>query len=385
MFALSIAKRFITHNKTQSFFIVLGIAVGVAVQIFVGILIDSLQANLIDKTVGSSPHLVISNNVDTANLNRFADLETQLKADTRVTKFTATATGNVFVLTPDKGYPALIQGVEFTSSQNDVFGFQKNLMSGTLPATASDALIGQDLLNSLKTHIGQLINVADAQGNKHTLKITGVVDTGVLSVNQTLLVTDLKTAQDFFGYGNDAASVVVQVKDVFNVEKVASSLPTSLAGQQLLVKTWKQTNAQLLSALGGQSSSSLMIQIFVLLSVVIAIASVLSITVMQKSRQIGILKAMGISDRDAIWVFLIQAFMLGILGASLGLAFGFGLFGSFITFAKTADGSPIVTPYIRTIFVSLTWLIAVVAATFAGVLPARKSSALNPIEIIRNG
>ncbi|HAS72860.1 MAG TPA: ABC transporter permease, partial [Clostridiales bacterium UBA8960] len=118
---------------------------------------------------------------------------------------------------------------------------------------------------------------------------------------------------------------------------------------------------------------------------VLGIASVLAITVLQKSRQIGILKAMGINDKVSSLVFLFQGFILGIMGGLLGIIFGLGLLWSFSKFALNADGTPVVPIFINFSFIGLSGLIAVSASTLASIIPALKSRKLSPIEVIKNG
>jgi len=137
--------------------------------------------------------------------------------------------------------------------------------------------------------------------------------------------------------------------------------------------------------LQAQGSSSLMIQVFVTISVVLGIASVLAITVIQKSRQIGILKAMGVKDRTASLIFLSQGFILGILGAIGGVALGLLLTYVFSTFALDPDGNPVVPLLIEADFIALSGLIAVVSASLASLVPARKSTKISIIEVIKNG
>ena len=148
---------------------------------------------------------------------------------------------------------------------------------------------------------------------------------------------------------------------------------------------FKENNEELLSGLQGQSMSSIMIQIFVIISVVIGISSVLAIIVLQKSKQIGILKAMGIQNNDASFIFLIEGLLLGIVGAFFGVVFGLGLSYAFTTFALNSDGTPVVPLYIDTNFIIISVIIAITACIVASFIPARKSSKLSVIEVIRNG
>jgi len=112
---------------------------------------------------------------------------------------------------------------------------------------------------------------------------------------------------------------------------------------------------------------------------------VLAVTVVQKSRQIGILKAMGLKDSTTSFVFLFQGLALGIVGAVVGIAFGILLIIMFSTFAVGTDGEPIIRISLSYGFVMLSALIAIGASTIAAMVPARRSSKLSPVEVIRNG
>jgi lipoprotein-releasing system permease protein len=123
-----------------------------------------------------------------------------------------------------------------------------------------------------------------------------------------------------------------------------------------------------------------MIQIFVIISVVLGISSTLAITVLQKSKQLGILKAMGIQDGDASLIFLFEGMLLGVFGAIIGILLGAGLLYAFTTFSGT-DIPITLNPG----FLALSGGIAIAASTIAALSPAIKSSKLSVIEVIRNG
>ena len=116
----------------------------------------------------------------------------------------------------------------------------------------------------------------------------------------------------------------------------------------------------------------------------ISIASILAITVLQKSKQIGILKAMGIRNSTTSFIFLFEGLILGFFGAIVGILLGLGLSLAFTKFALNADGTPVVDLYISYSFIALSGLIAVGASVLAALMPAIRSSRLNAIDIIRN-
>jgi lipoprotein-releasing system permease protein len=105
---------------------------------------------------------------------------------------------------------------------------------------------------------------------------------------------------------------------------------------------------------------------------------------MQKSRQLGILKAMGLKNSQSSIIFMQTSFVIGIIGSTVGTIFGFGLFYGFINGVKDADGLPVFAPIVRGQYVFVTWAVTVAASTLAGFIPARKSAKLDPIEIIQN-
>jgi lipoprotein-releasing system permease protein len=175
------------------------------------------------------------------------------------------------------------------------------------------------------------------------------------------------------------------VTEPFEADVLAAEITENLDDDSLEVSNWKDENQQLLSGLSGQTTSSLMIQIFVIISVVLGISSVLAITVIQKSRQIGILKAMGLKDGSASQIFLFQGVVLGFFGGLVGIVLGVGLLWAFSTFALNPDGTAVVPIYLDPVFIGLSGLIAVLASTIASLIPAIRSRKLSPIEVIRNG
>lgn len=379
MFSIKTAIRFITNNKLQSALIILGIAVGVAVQIFVGILIDSLQSSLVEQTIGSSPQVTVIKDKD--KISNYSEIVSQSKNLAGVKSSQAAVNGNAILVKDAENYPVLLRGLDI--SQDAIYGFAQKIQSGSLPKN-KEVLVGSDIVEKSGLSIGDEVALTKADGRSGKFKISGVFDLGNASINSGWLIANIPSVQDFFGFGDSVSSIEIQVEDVFAADIVAGELESLEVLSGLSVSDWKQENASLLTALQSQSTSSYMIQIFVLLSVVIAIASILAITVNQKSRQIGILKAMGLKDRATSSLFVYQGSILGFCGVVLGVALGLLLFWSFNTFAKNPDGSSIVTANYRWSYISATGAIAFASSVLAGLMPAIKSSRLNPIDIIRN-
>ena len=381
--AFSIALRFLSSNKGQTLLIAFGIAIGVSVQIFIGSLIQGLQISLVDTTIGNQPQITIESLADDKLILDYETILKDISSNSEGVKFvSASADGPALMTVKEDTFSILVRGLSYQEAEG-IYKIKKQLVDGNLPENKDETIIGTDLAEEANLAIGDELEVLAAFGETYTLKITGIFDLQVASLNSSWVLTSIETGQSMFSYGNAITGIEMQVDDVFAADTIAQDIQSKLPAN-LNVNNWKAENAALLSGLNGQSISSYMIQLFVMVSVLLGIASVLAITVVQKSRQIGILKAMGIQDRAASQIFLLQGFMLGIAGAILGVLLGLGLAFAFTKFAVNPDGNPVVPLFIDPSFIAFSASFAIVVSTLAALIPARRSSNLSPIEVIRN-
>lgn len=382
MLPLKIALRFMRSSRTQTILVVIGISIGVSVQVFVGTLIGSLQQSLIERTIGNSPQVTITSSLDDPVI---MDSDTILAVVEDVDGLTArsvSADSPAFINEGGRTSSVLVRGWDLEAA-DQIYGILDNVQAGSAPSD-DEVLVGIGLAEEQGIGPGDSVNLSVANGTRYAFTVAGVFDLGVSSIDDGWVITTLGSAQRMFSLGEGVTSVEFKVQDVFAADAVALEMSTLLKSYPVQVDNWKDQNEQLLSGLQGQTVSSLMIQVFVLAAVVIAIASVLAIKVVQKSKQIGILKAMGLTDGASSRVFLYEGLLLGLVGSVFGVVLGVSLLISFVTFATNPDGSPLIDLYIDYPFVIGSGVIAVLAAALAAVIPARKSSKLSPIEVIRN-
>lgn len=382
--AYNIALRFLKASKGQTFLIALGIAIGVSVQIFIGSLIQGLQIDLVDTTIGSQSQITITSQSEEKLIDDYQPLLEQVaESDSLLQHITPVAQGQALMSYDEENYSVLVRGLDFDTADG-IYKLSDRLVDGDMATGDMEVMIGLDLSEEAGIAVGDEISFLTNVGQQQTAQVAGVFDLEVANLNKSWIISSIDTAQSLFSYDDRISSVEMQLSDVFAADVVAEQLQ-SVLGNELLVNNWKAENAALLSGLNGQSISSYMIQVFVMISVLLGIASVLAITVIQKSRQIGILKAMGIRDSAASLIFLFQGLLLGIAGAILGILLGVGLAFAFTKFAVDPDGAPIIALYINPAFIALSAVFAITVSTLASLIPARKSSKLNPIEVIRNG
>lgn len=381
MLAFQIALRFLRFGRAQTVLIIIGISVAISVQVFVGLLIDSLQKGLVDRTVGNSPHVTVTAAEEGAAIPGWDLIVARAAALPLVQAVGPSASGNAFVGDEDGTLPVLVKGVDFDAADG-IYGFSESLYAGAVFTSKREVLIGRELSEEIGVRVGDRLNVLKPGGETNTFLVSGLFDLGIASIDGSWIVTRLETAQRLLGLLGRATSVELSVSDVFAADRVAGQLEASLASGDVEVTDWQEQNEQLLDALQSQDLSSNIIQVVIIVSVIIAISGILGVTVLQKSRQIGILKAMGIKDRDASLIFVYQGLLLGLLGSLIGVSLGVALLYSFNTFAGEG-GEQVITLYFEPLFLVRSWLIAVVASCLAAALPARRSLRLNPIDVIR--
>jgi lipoprotein-releasing system permease protein len=380
---LRIAIRFLLSGKTQTILIVGGIAVAISVQVFVGLLLDSLQAGLIENTVGNSPQITITSAEENVTIGRWEEIVTLADSLSATGPVGVSVSANAFVNKGNDTVPVLVRGLDAVAIEG-IYGLGGNLYEGALISSSGDVLIGRDLSDELEIKVGDRLQVRTPAGATVDYTVRGLFDIGVAAIDGSWVVSNVRTAQNLFGFGDRVTSIEMKVPDLFTADAVAADIERALDDDGLDISNWKDENESLLNAIQSQAISSSMIQVVIILSVAIAIASILSISVLQKRRQVGILKAMGIKDGAASQIFVYQGLLIGVIAGIVGIALGVGLLWSFTTFA-TSGGESVINFRFDLVFMLRSFIVAIVASGVAGLIPARRSLQLTPVEVIREG
>lgn len=381
-----IAVRFLKSNKSQTLLIIFGIAIGVSVQIFIGSLIQGLQKSLVEKTIGNSPQITITSDNEDSKIADYKQLIEKIRlSDPNIKAISAVSDNAAFLEYNKKSQSLLLRGFDLEKAEG-IYKFKDRIVEGTIPQEKNEIILGVDLKDEYNFTLNDKITIITPDQNFATCKIVGFFDLEVSTLNTGWGITTLETVQTIFATDDRVTSIEIQVNDdsVFRTDEIQAKIMITLNQEDFKLVNWKEQNESLLSGLQGQSISSYMIQVFVMISVVLGIASVLAITVLQKSKQIGILKAMGIRNLSTSYIFLFEGLILGLFGAILGILLGLGLSVAFTKFAINPDGTPIIKLFISYPFIVLSGIIATIASMLAALIPAIRSSKLNPIEIIRN-
>ncbi len=403
---LFLSVRLLRDSRTQSLLIGLGVAVGVAVVIFLAALIDGLQKDLIAKTVGSQPHISLrsaresprslrgnSDPVVIQNVERIAQRIRSLDgwqailARLRVTEGIASATpicrGPAMAIRGHAANNVIVSGVQL-DSYTSIIDLDSKLTLGAVDVAGRGVVLGERLADELGVGLGDKIRLEAGGGSltsSEVFDLRGIVSLGNRSVDATWAIVSLRNAQSLLNLSGGATEIEASVDNIFQAATIAARIRSETG---LDAESWMEANAQLLSGLRSQSSSSLLIQIFVLLAVAIGIASVLVVSVVQRKREIGILRAIGLTRSQTQRVFLWQGCMLSLLGALVGCGLGALLLHSFRVLVTTQEGRPLFPIEMRPGLFVFASGVALLVGLLAALIPARSAAQLDPAVAIRN-
>lgn len=403
-FELFVALRFLREGRAQTALILGGTTVGVAVIIFLSALISGLQATLVDLTLSSQAHVILKRpdrvtrvepppagaalvaRVEKAperekSIEQWPAVLAQVRATPGVLAATPTAAGSAFAASGELSKSVALRGLD-PDSFGAVIRMEGKIVAGRFHVEGTEAVIGTVLAHDLGLEVGDKLRLTTAQGRGDVFTVSGVFDVGNRDVNQRWVLVPLRQAQTLLDLAGGVTTIEAKVTDAFQAEAMAQGLG---AATGLTADSWMKLNQQLLSGLQAQSSSSAMIQTFVVIAVALGIASVLGVSVIQKRGEIGILKATGTSTGTVKRIFLIQGAIVGVVGSLLGGLIGAGL-GTFFAHA-------VKNPYGDSLFpVALTpglYLGASAVALLTGLAsawwPARHAARLDPATVIRHG
>ncbi len=379
MLSFSIAVRFLRKSPVQSILIAAGIAVGIGVQVFLGSLIIGLQESLVDQTIGSSSQVTVQAREQGGAVDYTAQVKEAIAEQSAITTQVPVRQFSAILREGTDTVPLQLTGGEL-SQLDTIYDITGKTVAGTAGLDGADLIVGKDLADKYGLKPGQTLTLVQPDGQTLNETVSAVVDFGSSQANLSLGFTSAQVAKEVLGYTDEQYSEIqTQVGDVFESAQVADSLQAEPAMQNLKVTEWQAENADLLQALQSQSTSSYTIQFFVLVAVALGIASTLAISAVQKTRQIGILKAMGMRDRQAGRIFLWQATILGLVGAGAGVVVGVGLISLF----SLTGGSLTFGP--KPGFTAISFAVGVLVALGSSLIPSRRTSKLDPIEVIQGG
>jgi lipoprotein-releasing system permease protein len=403
-FELFVALRYLREGRLQTSLILTGIGVGVGVIVFLSALITGLQASLIEQTLGTQAHVIVqppeemprvlpvpAGEAQIAEIQRppqriqsireWQRVEAILRRTDGVVGVAPVVTGPAIAVRGPGSNAVTVRGID-PVSYGAVIDIEDRLVEGRIDLESFQAVLGTALAENLGARVGSRVRIEAAGDRGGVYTVSGVGDFGSETLNERLVFVSLRNAQTLFSLDGGVSSLEVTTGEIFQAEELARRI----AGRTgLRSESWIERNQDLVQGLRAQSASSVTIQVFVILAVALGIASVLAVSVVQRSKEIGILRATGTQSGQVTRIFLIQGMVLGTLGSLIGVAFGTGLAILFSQLARGPEQAatfPVaLTPwlYVRSVAVALG--VGLVSA----VVPARGAASTDPATVIRSG
>jgi lipoprotein-releasing system permease protein len=399
-FEFLIALRFLREGRMQTALILLGVTGGVAVIVFLSQLISQLQATVIDRVLGSQAHVVVRP-LEEANQRARSDprfaaiIEPRAQrlrsvdqweavvglaeSQPRVVAVSPVVSGPAFAVRGRASKSVALVGVD-PDRYRRIVKMDTYMTRGAFQVEGTGAIIGIELAKDLGVGVGDKLFLRAAGGRDELLHITGLFDIGNKDLNRRWVFTTMKLAQSLLDLPGGVSNIDITVADIFDAKEVAERLQ---AASGLTVESWMTTNSQLLAALRNQSVSNNLIRSFVIVIVALGISSVLVVSVVQKQKEIGILRAMGTSSNRIMGVFLLQGALVGFVGALSGVALAWGLLNFFSTIYRSGDGAPIFQPELDPAIALSAAGIALLVGLVAALIPARRAAKMDPVQAIR--
>ena len=390
----------------QTLLIIVGVAAGVAVIAYISALISGLQTSTLTKTLGAQAHISIRVLDDVVlpareagtgltiltqtqpraqrlrSVANWQSLVPLLEGMPEIIGVSPMAVGAGLALRGEASVSIALLGVDL-DRYDRVVNLRSKVVSGEARLSPGEASVGQQLALDLGVRVGDRLTVQTGVGNvtvNDSVRVTALVDLGVKDLNRRTVIVPLRAAQNLLGLPGGVTNLDLTVRDVWRANDLALTLRQQFPAK---VESWQESNAQLVSALNAQSVSTTLIRGVVLAVVVLGIASVLVVSVVQKQREIGILRAMGATRHQILRIFLVQGAVVGVLGSLLGLLLALIMIWLFSAFVRGADGLPLFVIGLPWLLALQVALVASVSGVLAAIAPARRAAAMDPARAIR--
>ena len=402
-FELTVALRFLREGRMQTALIIGGAAIGVAVIFFITAVLTGVQSDLIRRVTGAQPHVIIKPPEETVaplvagsvDAPRLAAVQARPQRLTTIDGWqalarTAELTPGVLAVAPvasggalgikgDASRSVVILGTELERYLR-VVRLDDKIAAGVLQLEPGDAFVGIDLAKDLGAVLGDRFRVQSAQGASEVFRIRALLDLGSRDLNRRYVYTDLRAAQSLLGIPGRVTSLDVSVRELMGADNVAGLLRAQ-SGQ--LIESWIQNNNFIFAAINNQNIMTTLIKVFITIVVALGIASVLVVSVVQKRKEIGILRAIGATRRQMQSVFLMQGVVVGVCGALLGSGLGLLLVVIFSHVLRNAEGKALFSLTFDFSLIGIVVLAAGVLGLLSAMLPARNAARLDPALAIR--
>ncbi len=410
-YELFIGLRYLKAKRKQTFVSLItlisiaGVMVGVTALIVVIAVMNGFKEDLRDKILGVTSHVVISR--FDGNISKYQEVRAKVGEVSGVNAATPFIYTQVMISSRKAISGAVLRGIE-PKTASKVINLPKNMRAGSLEELEAEnkpegmratpgIILGNELARNIGALRGDPVTVISPLGRltplgrvprSQTFRVAGIFDSGMYEYDSTIAYVSLWAAQRFLGIGDRVTGIEVRVDDIYAADRVARAIGKALDGYPYWSRDWMRMNKNLFSALKLEKIVMFIILTLIILVAAFNIVGTLIMVVIEKTRDIAILKSMGATRRSIMKIFMIEGAVIGLVGTLLGLLGGYTICTLLATYKFIELPSDVY--YISTLpvqmnplDVALIALAAIVITLAASVYPAWQASRFDPAEAIR--
>ncbi|TVQ82216.1 MAG: ABC transporter permease [Micavibrio sp.] len=407
----SVALRHLSARRRQSIVSLAGIVIGVAFFLAISSMMQGSEKDFITRLVDNAPHITISDNYRTATRqpldilypdgiieirNVKPQTETRgIRGYRRALEYIETfpgaraapvLKGQALLSYAGRDVSLVLNGMSPADIEN-LTTLGDDIVRGSLNDLAADRngiLVGEALLERLSLNFGNTIHLVTAEGERRSFKVVATFHTSQSEFNETQVFADLKPVQALMNRPDRINSIIIRLDDESKARNIAAQIENRIGYRSV---SWQEAHEDLLNTLVIRNVIMYTVVGAVLLVAAFGIYNTISTIVLEKQRDIGILKSMGFRSGDIKTIFVIEGMLLGLAGIALGLPAGSLLMvglGQLVFHPPGMDPLQLPMDWGVMQFV-IAGAFALVAALLAAWLPARKGAQVMPVDILRGG
>ncbi len=383
VYELFIAIRHLTSRRRQTIFSVLAVGLAVLLLMWSQAVMVGFTEEMYSKTVDRMmPHVTVEPQEGDDYIHLYRKLIEDINEIDGVIGISPVLTGPATFEYKGKNKNVVMQGIR-VEGHDSVMYINDDIIEGSfrdLEVSPNTVVVGDALAEKLNVEIGDTIDASFPEANPANLKVVGIYDSGT-PMDETLAITSLSTAQDFLDVSNVVTTILVRVDDRERAQAISNRIDT--IGYP--ASGWKETNPEIIQTLKMEGISNAITLSLIVIIASFGIVSTLFMVVMEKTKEIGMLMAMGVPRRSILIIFVMESGILGLLGALMGVILGATLaiyMGSYDYGFEVMPGISSIPFVVRIQDAAIIVLFTFLLNLIAGIYPASRASKLKPVEAI---